>query len=197
MYPSPAREAAPRRRPSRPYGWAICALLATQSAHGLHLQRDDAEYSNGVFHVRFEAVLDAPVSGIAAVLTDFARFAELDPRIHSAEVLGRYANGDVLMRTMIDACAGPFCRSVERVERVDSTPGTLIATVVPERSDLRHGVARTYWEEAGTCTRLRYEADFEPAFWVPDFVGTHLAAAALRDSTLRMFETVERLAHGR
>ncbi|HVN43480.1 MAG TPA: SRPBCC family protein [Steroidobacteraceae bacterium] len=172
-------------------------LPTAHAADALQLQLSDAQFSHGVFHVQFEAVLEAPAAGIAAVLTDFERLGRLDPRIQRTEVLGRSPEGDVLVRTLVEACAGPFCRSVVRVERIDREPGELLATVVPDRSDLRQGSFRTYWEELGPCTRVRYEADFEPAFWVPGLVGELYATGALRASTVRVFERVERLANGR
>jgi hypothetical protein len=175
---------------------AACVLLAAQDARAIDVQRAEARYEDGAFHVRFEAVLDAPPAGVASVLNDYRDFGRLDPRIHRVEILRSDPDGTVTMRTLIDACAGFFCRTVQRVERVHSHPGLLVSEVVPEQSDMRQGLARTRWEAEGTGTRVRYEADFQPAFWVPGFIGSHYALTALEQSTRQLFERVEHYARG-
>jgi hypothetical protein len=86
---------------------------------------------------------------------------------------------------------------VERVERVTRTPDSQVAEVIPERSDIRRGIARTRWQQQGAGTLVHYEAEFEPDFWVPGIVAQRLGVRELRESTLRMFESVEREANDR
>lgn len=140
----------------------------------------------------FEAVLDAPVESVEAVLSDYTRYRRLDPRIKRVQSLGRQADGTQLVRTRIDACAAVFCRTVERVERVEHRTGLLLATVVPGRSDMRHGVATTRFQSLGSATLVVYRAEFEPDFWVPGFIGHRYAVRALREAILQMFTNVER-----
>jgi hypothetical protein len=175
----------------------FCAGLIPQPTRAMQVLRADAVYEKGVFRISFEALLAAPAAGVAAVLGDYANFGKLDPRIRSVELLGPQPDGAVLMRTLIHACAGVFCRNVERVERVQRTSDGLVAAVVPERSDIRRGIARTRWEPQGAGTLVRYDAEFEPDFWVPGIIAERLGVRELRDSTLRMFESVEREANDR
>ena len=44
---------------------------------------------------------------------------------------------------------------------------------------------------------MSYEAEFEPDFWVPEFIGRHFARHGLRESTLELFSNVERYARGK
>lgn len=175
---------------------ASCVLLAAGNARALDVRHAEARFQDGAFHVRFEAVLDAPPAGVAAVLNDFRGFGRLDPRIQHVELLGSDPDGTVTMRTLIEACAGFFCRNVRRVERVRSRPGLLVSEVVPEQSDMRQGKARTRWEPVPAGTRLHYEADFQPAFWVPGFIGRYYALRALEQSTRQLFARVEQYARG-
>ena len=181
--------------------WAVvavfCSGLISQPAHALQVLRADAVYDHGIFRVRFEALLAAPVTGVAAVLGDYANFGKLDSRIRRVELLGSEPGGAVLMRTLIHACAGVFCRTVERVERVTRAPGSQVAEVIPERSDIRRGIARTRWQQEGAGTVVHYEAEFEPDFWVPGIIAQSLGVRELRESTARMFESVEREANDR
>jgi hypothetical protein len=175
----------------------LCAGLISPAAYALEVLRADAAYDKGVFRIHFEALLAAPVTGVAAVLGDYARFDKLDSRIRRVELLGSQPDGVVLMRTRIHACAGIFCRTVERVERVTRTPDSLVAEVIPEHSDIRRGVARTSWRQEPAGTVVRYEAEFEPDFWVPGFIAQRSGVKELRESTLRMFKSVEREANDR
>jgi hypothetical protein len=100
------------------------------------------------------------------------------------------------LRTRIHACEAFFCRNVTRVERVEAGPGNLVATVIPELSQLRRGLTRTTWQPVDAGTRVRYEAQFEPDFWVPGFIGRQFAGHSLRESTLELFSNVERRANG-
>jgi hypothetical protein len=177
--------------------FTICASLVGGRAVALELHSADATYADGVFRVSFEGVLDAPVQSIEAVLFDYARYRQLDPRIKSAQSLGPQADGSQLVRTLIDACAGPFCRTVKRVERLQHEPGLLLATVVPESSDMRHGVASTRFQAMGERTLVIYHAEFEPDFWVPGPVGHYFAVRALRTSIVQMFANVEEAARAR
>jgi hypothetical protein len=175
----------------------LCAGLVSPATHAFDVLRADASYDNRAFRIRFEALLAAPVTAVAAVLEDYANLGRLDPRIRRVELLGSEPDGAVLMRTLIHACAGIFCRTVERVERVARMPDGLLAEVIPQRSDIRRGVARTSWQQEGAGTVVRYEAEFEPDFWVPGFIAQRSGVRELRDSTLRMFKSVEREANGR
>ena len=151
----------------------------------------DATVAGGVYRVTFDAVLDAPIDRVAGVLVDFVAYAALDPRIRSSQVLGIAADGASLVKTRIRACAGFFCRDIRRVERVTVSDGVLVATALPERSDVRRSVARTEWRAEGRRTRIRYEAEFVPDFWVPALVSRRYAAPMLRESVLQLFRNVE------
>lgn len=175
----------------------LCAGLISPAAIALEVLRADAAYDHKVFRIHFEALLAAPVAGVAAVLGDYAGYGQLDARIRRVELLGFQPDGAMLMRTRIYVCAGIFCRTLERVERVRRSPGRLVAEVIPERSNIRRGVAQTSWRQEGAGTIVRYEADFEPDFWVPGFIAQGSGVKELRESTLRMFEGVEREANGR
>ena len=117
-------------------------------------------------------------------------------RIRSSERLVSEPGGTILLRTRIHACEGIFCRNVTRVERVEPGPDSLVATVIPALSQLRRGLTRTTWQALDAGTRVSYEAEFEPDFWVPDFIGRVFAGHSLRESTLELFSNVERQARG-
>jgi hypothetical protein len=176
---------------------ALTIALSPLAAQALSVQSLDASLKEGVYRVALVARVDAPVEDVAAVLTDYAAYRQLDPRIRSATLLPSEEAGVALVRTVVRACAGFFCRNVERVERVERREGELLATVIPERSELLHGRTRTTWQAAEAATEVTYQAEFVPAFWVPTAIGRRYAERALRASTLQLFDNVEKRARER
>jgi hypothetical protein len=196
------RSSVPESTRSRAAVAALAALwlglfCRVQDARAFEVDASEATYVNGMFHVIFEGVLDAPPAGVEAVLRDYTRYPTIDTRIRRAELVSRNADGTLFVRTLIDACAGFFCRTVKRVERVEHGPGKLSATVIPAQSDMRQGMAHTYWRADGDGTHVRYVAEFQPDFWVPTLIGRSIALRALRESTLQLFRNVEHEANAR
>ncbi|HSD53485.1 MAG TPA: SRPBCC family protein [Burkholderiales bacterium] len=176
---------------------ALAIALLPTGAQALSVQSLDASLREGVYRVELVARVDAPVEDVAAVLTDYAAYPQLDPRIRSSSVLLSEEAGVELVRTVVRACAGFFCRNVERVERVERRNGELLATVIPERSELREGRMRTTWQAAEAATDVTYQVEFVPAFWVPAVIGRLYAERVLRASTLQLFDNVEKRARER
>ena len=174
---------------------ALAALPAL--GHALEVKAIDARVTDQRFHVQFEGVIDAPVERVVEVLTDYAGYAALDPRIRESRVIGTGAAGEVLLRTRIRACAGLFCRTVLRTEQVTRADDRLVAEVVASGGNVKQGITRTQWRGDGQATRLWYQADFQPAFWVPEVVARRYAAGSLRDSVVKLFANVEERARGR
>jgi Polyketide cyclase / dehydrase and lipid transport len=176
--------------------FAAGVLLGACPASALTVEKLVTEFRDGVYRVSFEAVLAAPPSAVGAVLRDYSAYPSLDVRIRSSERLVSEPDGAVLLRTRIHACEAFFCRNVTRVERVEVGPDTLVATVIPALSQLRRGLTRTAWQELDNGTRVSYEAEFEPDFWVPAFIGRQFARHGLRESAVNLFTNVERQARG-
>jgi hypothetical protein len=172
-------------------GLALCI----GPARALDVAVLEARYEQGRYRVMLDAVVDAPAENVRSVLNDFAGYAQLDRRIRSSQVIGGQA-GQVLLKTRVHACAGWFCRDVNRVERVTLSDDALVAEVVPERSDFRGGDTRTEWGAVNGGTRIRYQARFTPDFWIPAILGRALVLRSLRESTLELFSNVEERARG-
>jgi hypothetical protein len=198
MRRSSAPDAGRRRRAIAAFTVPFLGLLAAAGPAGaFDVHQNTASFRGGDFRVVFEGVLLAPPAGIEAVLLDYTRYEFIDPRIRSARLVARDVDGSLRVQTIIAACAGFFCKKVDRVERFEHSAGRLVATVIPAQSDMRRGLATTRWHAEGAGTRVYYEAEFQPDFWVPALVGNGLALRALRESTLQFFRNVEHEANAR
>jgi hypothetical protein len=175
----------------------LLSVLACGPVQALTVERLDTRLDHGVYRVSLQAILQASPASVAAVLKDYDDYPALDARIRSSQRLADEPGGIVLIRTLVHACAGFFCRNVVRVERVEQSTDGLVATIVPDRSQVRHGYTKTSWQANGAGTLVTYEAEFEPDFWVPELIGRTLAVDALRASTLALFNNVEKRARDR
>jgi hypothetical protein len=176
---------------------AAGSLLASCAAHALTVEQLESRFDAGRYFITLEAVLDAAPSAVGVVLKDYEAYPALDSSIRSSDRIGVEPDGSVLLRTRIQACEGIFCRRVTRVERIAEGPDSLLATVIPGRGELLSGVTRTRWQAQGSGTRVNYQAEFEPDFWVPALIGRRFAGHMLRESTLELFRNIEERARGR
>jgi hypothetical protein len=172
------------------------SLLVCGTTHALTVEKLESSFDDGTYRITLLAVLDAVPSAVGAVLKDYEAYPSLDRSIRSSERIGVEPDGSVLLRTRIHACEGVFCRRVTRVERVAEKPDSLLATVIPEQSEVQRGATRTRWQPEGGGTRVHYQAEFEPDFWVPAVIGRRFANHMLRESTLELFRKVEERARG-
>jgi hypothetical protein len=175
---------------------AAGSLLGSCAVHALTVDQLESRFIDGRYRISLQAVLDAVPSAVGAVLKDYEAYPALDPSIRSSERIGVGPDGSVLLRTRIQACEGLFCRRVTRVERIAEGPDSLLATVIPVRGEVLSGVTRTRWQAEGGGTRVDYQAEFEPDFWVPAVIGRRFANHMLRESTLELFQNIEERARG-
>jgi hypothetical protein len=175
---------------------AAGSLLASCAVHALAVEQLESRFEAGRYFISLEAVLDAAPSAVGVVLKDYEAYPALDTSIRSSERIGVEPDGAVLLRTRIQACEGLFCKRVTRVERIAEKSDSLLATVIPVRGEVLSGVTRTHWQAEGGGTRVNYEAEFEPDFWVPALIGRRFASHMLRESTLELFRNIEERARG-
>jgi hypothetical protein len=172
----------------------LCAL-ATATAQALDVQHAVTRYHGGRYELELEATLHAPATAIERVLRDYAAYPQLDHRVLDAKVLNRVNEHELLLYSRIRACFAFICRGVERVERVEERPFELVASAVPERSDVKFGLTETRLQTVGpSTTHLMYRTQIEPKFWVPRVFGRRTMLNTLRDATIELFDQVERSA---
>jgi len=160
----------------------------------LEIGQADAQYADHRFQLNLSVTLNAPLARVETVLRDYAQYPALDARILEAKVLERVGDHRILLFTKLRACSGVFCRTVNRVEQVDETPGELHAQVLPDRSDLLAGMTKTVLTADGQRTHVAYTTQLAPNFWVPSFIGRPLMLRTLREASVELFRNVERQA---
>ncbi|MET0657935.1 MAG: hypothetical protein ABW110_07235 [Steroidobacteraceae bacterium] len=175
------------------------SVLVTSTASAIDVQRADTRYHEGRYELEVEATLDAPAPEVQRVLRDYVLYPKLDARVLDAKVLERPSANEALLYSQIRVCvAAILCRRVNRVERVEERSNELLATAIPERSDVRFGFTHMQLSTtAASTTRMVYRTQIEPKFWVPRMLPKRAMLNTLRDATIQLLTQVEKNAqHG-
>jgi hypothetical protein len=180
-------------------GFWLCSALSLSlvlisSAQSMDIEQLQAHFHDREYQLTMTATLNAPLPQIEKVLRDYDAYPQLDARILAARVLNRSTSSQLELFTRINVCFGFICRKVERVEHVDEHPGELLATVIAERSDAERGSTHIQLAALGLRTRVIYNSEIVPKFWVPALVGRPLMLRNLREATVSLFEHIEKRA---
>ena len=173
---------------------AAAVLAATMSfAKAATVLEAEVTESHGSYRMSFEAVLQAPYPRVHRLLTDYPGLPRFNPHIEDITLLPSSDGGALEMRVVSRSCVLVFCKTVMHVQQVrEDTPGDIVATVLPEQSDLRQGFMRWRILPEGDRTRLVFEGDVMPAFWVPPLIGPAAIKHSLRTEAIKLVQNLER-----
>lgn len=185
-----------RRRANCAIGIAGAFAMLLPGAEPLAYELVSVETSRdgAAYVLRIEAVFAASPARVLAVLTDYDHIHELHPRMIRSRSLGIVGPATEEVYTRFEGCLLMFCRSLERVERIRADDGALFAEDVPGRGSFREGSTVWRFAAAGEQARLKYEARFVPAFWVPPLIGPGQMSRSVQRMTLELMTEVERRA---
>jgi hypothetical protein len=173
------------------YGFIVAAWSMTSAANAFEIQHAEARFDQREYRIELRVLIDASPERVASVLRDYAQYPKLEASILEAKILERPTATQVLLYTKLRGCSGIFCRTVNRVERVDEASDSLIATAIPERSDVHSGHTETRWIAQDNKTLVTYHTSVTPKFWVPAFIGRPLMLRTLKQTSLDMFRNIE------
>ncbi len=181
-------------------GWsrtllAATALLSAPLAGAFDIEHSEARYVDKHFRYQLVVILDAPIERVDEVLRDYANYPSLNHRILSAKVLDRPAPDVATLETTVEVCFGWFCRDVTRVERVQESKYRLLAVADPARSEVKFSETRSELTPGlHGETRVKYETNVVPDFWVPPVGGRRMLLRTLETETRNLFMNVEQQA---
>jgi hypothetical protein len=161
------------------------------------LKTIDVSREHARYHVEADTHLEAPPAAIYKVLLDFDdnRYGQISEIYKESAYLAPDSDGTPIVYTRVEGCLLMFCRSMRRVERLEVvTPTFIRSKTLPERSDFKYSVAEWTLEPEGDGTRVVYEMEMEPDFWLPPFVGPWFLKRTLMRGAPAAIEQIEHLA---
>jgi hypothetical protein len=132
---------------------------------------------------------------VSALLTDFDRFDRLHDTIVVSKLLERTTDGAHRVLIVARPCVLVFCKNISQVVAFRSMSKTdLRATMEPNANDFRFGELGWHLQPSGDGgTRVRFDAELEPAFWVPPVIGPWILKYTLRSLATGVVENLEEL----
>ena len=172
---------------------ACLLVLVTAGAAAGEIPATAIERQGARYVVMAEALLHTPPADVYARLTDFEHLNRLHSTVSESAPLPGAAPGWQRVRVLSQACVLFFCYDLLQIldYRLE-TPEDLQAVIVPADTDFRSG--RLRWRMApGTDggTHLRFEAELEPAFWVPPLIGPWILKQKLVSMASGIVENLE------
>ncbi len=173
-------------------GLAISATLSAAVLHSVNI-----EHERGRYELVSDSYLDAPREAIFDVLTDYDRFDRISGSYKEFGFMEPTPDGTPVVYTIMEGCVLFFCKSLRRVELLETKePGFIRTVTLPEQSDFRYAVSQWILEPEADGTRMTYRLEFEPDFWVPPLIGPWALKQRLVNGGGRAVNRIERLARG-
>jgi len=176
----------------------LLLLLSVKSVFASEVLSLEVSSHDDQYVLESENYLQASVSSVFQVLTDYDNYTRLSNVYQESRQLGPGPDGAPRVYTLARGCIVLVCRSVEKVERLDvEVNRRILATVIPELSNLEQGETEWVLSPDGTGTRLTYRMQFVPKFWIPPLIGPPIMRHVLARSGADDLQKLENLARER
>jgi ribosome-associated toxin RatA of RatAB toxin-antitoxin module len=152
--------------------WAVVAIGGLQSAGAAESLVVDVEREGALLRVHATLGADAPAQLCYEVLADFDHIEQFIPGMRTSDVISA-AGEPIRLHQVGEASAGPFSFDIDVTLAVTERPPTRIEfhRIAGNLERMTGG-----WDVAGDASHcsIVYQADIDPAFWVPPLIGPRL-----------------------
>lgn len=180
-------------RPLAPF--LILSLLATGAGSAEEIRSLEVTNEHGRYRVSFDAVLAAPAAKTRPYMIEPRQWPRLSEIISDARVLERLDDDRQKVHVTFKACVLFYCKTVQKVEEMRRlADGDIVTLALPEDSDFDYAHER--WRISGDAhhTRVQYEAELVPSFFVPPVIGPYILKSELEGLLTETARNLERLA---
>ena len=166
---------------------AVVSAAVLQSVEVKHLGRR--------YELISQSQLNAPREAIFDILTDYDRFGRISGAYTEFGFMDPTTDGTPVVYTTMEGCVLFFCKSLRRVELLETkAPGFIRTVTLPEQSDFLYAVSQWSLETNAGGTQLTYHLEVEPDFWIPPLIGPWILKQRLESGGIRAVNRIERLA---
>jgi hypothetical protein len=173
----------------------IALLFFPFCSNGGEIITAEVSHHDKRYFVELEVLINAPADAVYRLLTDYNHLTRLHEMFRESQLVFSLDKHNHRVRVVSKACITYFCKEVVQVQDVEEkNNNVIIAKVLPDKSDFVY--AHAFWKviEDGYRTRLIFNTDLKPKFWVPPLIGPLLIKKKLRDSSIETVQNLEILA---
>ena len=152
----------------------VVGIITASPLRAADIEHLSVHYS-GAINMSLRAVIDAPVTRVAAILDNSDDLARLLPGAASVKSLKGSPAGSHRLRIELQGCLLFFCPTLTDVMDLHHVHNGMIGNTVPALSDFSAGrMSWHYTAAAKGQTLLRLHAYLVPRIWVPPLIGPYL-----------------------
>jgi len=176
-------------------GLLAFGLLVPTGAAAATIERLETTHADNRYTLSFNVVLDAERSKVWQIMTDYGHLPRVSPIIVESRVLKTTDRNRQRVGVTFRACVLIFCKTMKKVVDIQAWPQNDIVVIgVPELSDFSYSVERWRVSAEGAKTRLNYNAEMVPKFFIPPIIGPWLVRHFLEKEIKATAIKVEELA---
>ena len=173
----------------------MCMMFASAVSAG-ELIHSSVEHDSNRYILEFEMRISANPQRVYELITDYNKLDQVSDSIEKSELLSSKDEQHHRVRVVSDACVLFFCKTIKQVQDIEEiNKQTVISTIIPEQSDFDYAHARWHIQKEGAGTRVSFNVDLKPSFWVPPLIGPPIIKSKLEDEVRSTIENLERLAN--
>ena len=151
----------------------IVSILFSQGVAAGRINRSSIDHDAGVYSISFDVEIDKDIDSVRAIVTDYSHLTQLSDMFTESDVINSPVEKSSQRLLVASVCMLFICRQVKLVENVETiNQNEFITTVIPEQSDFKSGTL--HWRLIkldDRKTRLVFQGEEEPDFWIPPVVG--------------------------
>lgn len=169
-----------------------------ETVRGAEVLNTSAVRKENRFVLHAETSVRVSVPEVRRIFTDYRNLPRLNSDIKRVEVLERRDDGTVRLGVASDFCILAVCLNFAWVQEVTARPdGDIGIAILPDGGDFREGHGRWRLQSDGEGTRLIFDIDLTPNFWIPPLFGAWLMRQKMAEEALETAQSLERIASPR
>jgi len=177
---------------------SVLLLLLGSQTMAAEVNWIEVERDGGQVDVHSELVINAPLPEVYAALLEYDQFAEMGDTFAESRYVEPAADGAPRIYTRTEGCIWFFCKTIERVARLEIEPQRkIIAIAEPERSDAALSIESWTLTARGDATVIEYRHEIDTGFWVPPLLGALIINRSVEKGTRKAAGRIEEMAIAR
>ncbi len=172
----------------------LCISIYSQVTAAGEVTSVQVKYREGVYALSIDAHIDVPRHHVYEFLTDYDNLTRISPSVIESRVVSQLDDLVHRITFVTKLCVLFYCKNLRQTQDMVQHPQELLtAMLVPEGSDFKGGFARWRLKQGNAGTRLQFDAQMKPDFWIPSLAGPFILKLMLTREAVNTVRGLENL----